>query len=111
MLAQLPPVIYLPLLTVPLHIQTEASTNGTGLSVRLGRSSLLCQAGNVSCLSDLAVTLFARPAAWHHPWYLQQAICICLMHKVCALHRMCIGHACSDMHLSFVKNFIFAASI
>ena len=23
---------------------------------------------------------------------------------------MCLGHACSDMHLSFVKDFVFAAS-
>ncbi len=32
------------------------------------------------------------------------------MHKTCALHNMCLGHACSDMHLSFVKDFVFAAS-
>lgn len=103
-MAHLPPFIYLLLLTVPLRIQTEQSTHGTMLSARLRRSSLLSHAGKVSCLSDLAVTLSALPAAWHYPYYIQQAICICLMHKMpCVLHNIVIDNACSDMHLNFVQ--------
>lgn len=47
-------------------VTNRASTNATRLSARLRMSSLLGQAGTFSCLSDLAVTLFALPAAWHH---------------------------------------------
>ena len=30
--------------------------------------------------------------------------------QMCALHNMSIGHACSDLHLSFVEDVVFAAS-